>query len=969
MAYVGQLVGRAAELGRLGTALGLDGQRAASALLLSGEPGIGKSALLAEAARIGAARGHLVLEGRASELEREVPFGVFIDALDDYLASLQPRRLSVLAQEQRRDLASVFPALPDPGGAVPSLPQERYRSHRAVRALLALLAAPRPLVLVLDDLHWADQASLELLDHLLRRPPTGPSLLLLAHRSGRAPAPLLAAVRAGCERIALAPLSRLDAGPLLEAVPEAGLRERVYVESGGNPFYLEQLVRAAARGTLERVGGTDNGTPRRQLEPDPVSGAEIPQAVSDALAEELDGLPADARLVLRAAAVAGEPFRPDLVAAVGELEQGRVLESLDLALGAALIRATDSPLWFRFRHPIVRRVVYASAGAAWRIGAHARAASLLAAQGASPATRAHHVERSAAPGDPEAIAVLSEAGHATSALAPATAAAWFGAALRLLPDEPGPGRRLALLGPRAAALGAAGRLREAHAALAEVHDLIAPEQVAVRGRIVGFMAVIDRLLGRHGEARQLLQRSLRGLPDPASREAAELQLELAADRFFAGDFSTMHAEALIGWRTAASGHDDGLKAAAAGVLGLAEYSLGRLPGARDRLREARDLLDADGAERARLDAYDWLAWLELSMEEHDAALEHFSRGLELGRRTGGGHLLSTMTFGLVLGSVWSGRLTEALEHSETTLELARLSGSEQVMSWSLGLRTLVHLRTGSLTEAIAHGEEALALEHSVAPNPFSAVNAGWLGEARIESGQVEQGREQILAAFGGDDLPRVESAFRPFVYDVLTGAELALGRVDAAAEWAVQARATADGLELPGRTGAALHAGALVMLARGDAKPAARDACQAAELLGLAHPIESARARILAGQALAAAGERELALAELRRSATESTALGALRYAAQAIRELRRLGQRVGQGGRRGLATAGLPALSGRELQVVELVAARLTNREIAERLVLSEKTVERHLSRIFVKLGARSRVDVARIAEASTRV
>lgn len=971
MAHAWRLLGRTAERGRLEAALGLLGGHGGSALLLSGEPGIGKSALLDWTARTAADRGYLVLEGRATELERDVPFGVFIDALDDYLASLPAHRLGDLGQAQRCCLAAVFPALPDPGGGLTTLPQERYRLHRAVRALLARLASVQPLVVVLDDLHWADQASVELLDHLLRHPPPTPTLLVLAHRTGRAPSPLFAGVRDGCDHVKLEPLGRLDAESLLEPVLEADLRERVYLESGGNPFYLEQLARAATRGTLGRlsvpVGAAHADA---ALDAGDRAGAVVPTAVTDALAEELNGLSARTRLVLRSAAVAGEPFGPDLVAGIAQLDEARVLASLDQGLAAALIRATDSPTWFRFRHPIVRRAVYASAGAAWRTGAHARAAALLARKGASPAARAHHLTRCAATGDLEAVSVLSEAGHAVSTLAPATAAAWFGAALALLPDECGPDRRLALLGPRAAALGAAGRLDEAREELASVLTLINANESGTGGRIVCFMAVIDRLLGRHGEARELLQRSLRELSDPASREAAELHLELAADRYFAGDWPAMRDAAQDGSRLAAAMSDRGLKAVAASVLGLGEYSVGRLPQARARLREARNLVEEDrpDAAGARLDAYDWLGWLELSMEDHTAAIGHFERGLELGRRTGGGHLLSTMSFGLVLGCVWSGRLRDAVEHSETTLELARLSGSERVMSWALGLRTLVDLRSGALEQAVASGEEARRLEHSLAANCFSAVNAAWLGETRVEIGDPNRGREEILAALGGADLPGIESPFRPFFYDVLTGAEIALGRREQAAQWAGLARATADGLDLPGRTGAALHAEALVALAAGNADHAASSACESARMLAPAHPIESARARIVAGLALAAAGDKEQALTELRRSARESAALGANRHAAQAVRELRRLGERVGRGGQRARATTGLPALSGRERDVVELVTARLTNRQIAERLVLSEKTIERHLTHIFAKLDARSRVDVARIAEGSLR-
>ena len=331
---------------------------------------------------------------------------------------------------------------------------------------------------------------------------------------GAAPDSLLAALRAGCERIELAALSRADAGPLLERVPDAGAREQIYLESGGNPFYLEQLAQAAARRKSGPHGGAGGARRDDGLDADPEGAAIVPRVVSDALTRELDALPEEARLVLRAAALAGELFGPELVAGIAQLATERALARLDLALDAGLICESDSPLWFRFRHPIVRRVVYASAGAAWRIGAHARAAALLAAQGASITIRAHHVQRSAPPGDLGAVDLLAQAGHASLALAPASAAVWFTAALRLLPHDCGPERRLALLGPQAAALGAAGRLHQARAALAEVHALLAFAHPAARGRVVGFIAVIDRLLGQPGDARELLSRSLRELPGP-----------------------------------------------------------------------------------------------------------------------------------------------------------------------------------------------------------------------------------------------------------------------------------------------------------------------------------------------------------------------------------------------------------------------------------------------------------------------
>ena len=138
-------------------------------------------------------------------------------------------------------------------------------------------------------------------------------------------------------------------------------------------------------------------------------------------------------------------------------------------------------------------------------------------------------------------------------------------------------------------------------------------------------------------------------------------------------------------------------------------------------------------------------------------------------------------------------------------------------------------------------------------NPFSAVNAGWLGEARIEAGQPQRGREQILAALGGSGLPRVEAPYRPFFYDVPAGAEIALGRIDQADDWAHQARDTADGLGLPPHRGRASR----TRTGRAGAGPPGRRRARRVRSVraagGRSSDRISPRARILAGRALAAA--------------------------------------------------------------------------------------------------------------------
>src|SRR5512132_3838168 len=250
------LVGRADELDALEQVLDELNRGLPSAIELVGEPGIGKTRLLSELAARAELRGHLVLSGSASELERELPFSVFVHALDEYVESLDPNLLSTLDDDVQAELAHVLPSLSVLGaGRAVALQHERYRSHRAVRALLEHLAQTRPLVLMLDDFHWADSASVELLGALLRRPPTAAVLTTVALRPRQTPERLAAALErahraAALTRVELGALTLDEARELLGEQIDAAGAVVLYEESGGNPFYLEQLARSP-----ERAGG------------------------------------------------------------------------------------------------------------------------------------------------------------------------------------------------------------------------------------------------------------------------------------------------------------------------------------------------------------------------------------------------------------------------------------------------------------------------------------------------------------------------------------------------------------------------------------------------------------------------------------------------------------------------------------------------------------------------------------------
>ncbi|HEV2815503.1 MAG TPA: AAA family ATPase, partial [Solirubrobacteraceae bacterium] len=271
------MVGREHELAQLETALtALDGG-SSPCVALEGEAGIGKTRLLTELRELADARGHLVLSGQAAEFERDVPFSVWVDALDAYVASQ--------GIEAGDDLAPLLPSLFRAGARGEAVAEERYRTHRAARSLLETLAGSQPLVLVLDDLHWSDAASIEMIAALLRRGPDARVMLALAFRRGQAP-PRLEAALAGPSvvRLELAELDREAAAKLLGDLDPRAVAA-LYRDAGGNPFYLEQLAR-----------GRGAAGPAAQHQ-----AAGVPAAVAASLAEELEALASDERALLAGA--------------------------------------------------------------------------------------------------------------------------------------------------------------------------------------------------------------------------------------------------------------------------------------------------------------------------------------------------------------------------------------------------------------------------------------------------------------------------------------------------------------------------------------------------------------------------------------------------------------------------------------------------------------------------------------------
>ena len=502
------LVGRGNELAEFER--GLDRLEDGKPWLLQiiGEPGIGKSRLLLELRQRADARGYLVLEGRASEFEYDLPFAVLRDACNDYLGSIDRAMLRSLGPDVLSELAAVFPSLgavvddvAPPSGAG----HDRYRVHYAIRTLFERLADRKPIVVALDDVHWADAASVEVIGYLLRRF-RGPLFGALAarQRPARLGPVLDAATRAGYgERVEPAPLSAQEAEQLMSPLLDASQRADLYRQTGGNPFYLEQLSRAGWRvhgkSGLAPAHHTDEWSP--------------PAAVSASIRDELAGLSPEARATLDAAAIAGESFEPQLVAAIAERPESLTLPALDDLLAVDFIRPTDAPRRFRFRHPIVRRLVYDELPRAWRLGAHTRAAAALMGSQAPATEAALHIERSATAGDESAIGVLIEASRSVAPRAPLTAGRWLRTAVRLLPPGFDPNERLELLCEAAGALASAGADEESVAEFEHALAVAPPGQTRARADLTAKLAEARCRIGQPFESRALLLEALDSLEE------------------------------------------------------------------------------------------------------------------------------------------------------------------------------------------------------------------------------------------------------------------------------------------------------------------------------------------------------------------------------------------------------------------------------------------------------------------------
>ncbi|WP_367135604.1 AAA family ATPase [Saccharothrix sp. HUAS TT1] len=874
-----RLAGRERELGRLLALVDDLSQGRGSALLVEGEPGIGKTALVRVTCDAAAARGFRVCRGAGDELGRPLPLLPLLDAL----AVARSESAAVTAE---RLLARVDD-----------------------------LCAVGPVVLVLDDLQWADEASVAVWRRLAGLVPQLPLLLIGVLR----PLPRrgdLAVLRSGVLRLPvprLAPSAVVElTGQLVGGTPDEALA-RLAEDAGGNPLYLVELVEALVRGAAIETDAT--GTAR-------LVDSGVPPSLSAAIADRIGFLGADVRRVLVAAALLGVDFPVADLAAVLGVRVVELLPALQEATVAGVL--VDGTAGLSFRHPLVRTALYDEVPEAARGAWHVEAARALADTGAG----VDRVTRQLLAADdrvPDWVADwLVLHGSMLVAHAPEAAVDLFGRVV----IAPNAGTRRGVL---------LAHLAEARFRLGDHHGA---EAVALAGLEHGTLvdlhwtlAQCRSMTGRSAETLVEVERAL-GAPDLCSADRARLLVLAARAHWDMGDLDAAE-------RLARAALVDGDRWATS--WGLHVRTIVAM--ARGRMAEALPLFDRALAvamgEPATSD-------LRLLLQINQAVtLGELDRGAEaiasaqVVRHAADqvGNLVRLGQAQSALGQLLldAGRWDEALVDVDL---LADDLKHPMVSRCDHGVAALIHLHRGDAAGARRHLDAAgTGLEGHVIGPLALAVS--------LELEQAGRVREAWSVLTGWDC---VEDLLPDFV-------RLAAELGEDASAAVVHAEALAAELDVPHRRASAAYCRALV-----SADPVAL--LRAAEEYRVAgRPLFRAKALAAAAERFAAAGDRSSARAALSHAVDVQAELGAEWDSTRLLARMRELGIRRGPHAKHRRATHGWESLTPTELKVTELVVAGLSNRQIGERLFLSGRTVATHVSHVLAKLGVRSRTDIAREA------
>ncbi|HEX3605206.1 MAG TPA: AAA family ATPase [Candidatus Dormibacteraeota bacterium] len=959
----GPLVARERQLQELWRQVAGSAETGLRVAVVRGPAGIGKTRLLQAFEDRARASGAAVIAGRSPHLGGH-PHAALSDVLGAYV-----RTGGAAAAQVRRAgdaLVGLVPALaafdPRPPGApdVVSVVQATFRLVRQV-------TERRPLVVIVDDAHLADADSCEVLATLQRHAADLPWTLALGWRDPADARPaareLLELLRRDREvvDIELAPLDGDDAAAFIAALLGDGLPARSLVEmlqarAAGNPYYLEEMVRwARARDAVRRAG----------LQWMPVAGLEqeLPPSLEAALRERTRGLAPAARQLLEWLVVAGAPVGFPLLAGVTGMPAAALADALDDLRRAGLVAEHGGRrAEYTVHHPLLRECVLREMGAARRRLAHRTLAASLRDGGAAVGSVAAHLVEGAEPGDAEAAAAAMAAGEAAEAQVHYThAVRWYEEVLQLV-EQGDEGLRLRALDRLSELAAHAGR---ADLGLAAVNELLARTPEGDRLRRATFwrrLATLRVVTGDHERARAAVEQGL-ALASEGGPEAALLLSELA----MVAELTLPVPEVL---ETVRRGRAIAAAAGAAGAdLVLRGFeALGVAHGGEPR----RALGLAAEAASDAMAAGEVLAF-------GYALFAGAAANCILGRFDDAARSMAALTetmaesAGVMWGAAWAsalggeacyllGDLDAALRASLRSEETARRYGALSVLPLPVITSALVLLERGddhAAAERLAEARRLLEERAGGFIEGWYWYAEGCLADARGDLDHAVRCHRRV----GSWSESRSDAwmiSLRPALVHTL----IAAGRPAEALVEARRLTVLIEGRDLPLArlvTGGALAA---ALAACGDPGAYAEVQRALGRLGDVAGEVVPATVRLCAGGALLAAGRREEGVALLRRAEAVFAAGGWTARRAQAVRLLEQAGAGAAAGRRPGPAPSANAVLSGRELEVATLAGSGLSSRAIAQRLYISERTVENHLQRVYGKLQVHGRAAlIARVA------
>jgi DNA-binding CsgD family transcriptional regulator len=879
----------------------------ACALVLEGEPGIGKTSIWVAGLDLARGRSYPILSARPSGAEVQLAFA----GLGDLLDGVDHALVEDLPPPQRRALRAAL-LLDD---IVDDAIDQRLMGV-ALLGVLRARAAESPVLVAVDDVQWLDPASATALDFALRRVTREPIGALMTLRAGEVAALPEHAERVVVDGLSIGALQHVLRERLGVALPRPTLR-RVWEATHGNPFYALELVRAQ----LERGDST--------------SELELPPSLAHVLQRRLAGFNAETRDVLVAVALAADPTTEMLRAVAG----GDAWQHLHPALASRVVELDGDRV--RFTHPLLAAAVVANADPAGRRELHRQ----LAATTENLERRARHLALAAYAADADVARELeAAAGSALRRGAPATAAELFEHAIRLTPtgarDEEA--RRTVAA---AAAYDRAGDAGRAAAVLAPLIEQLPPGLL----RAEALLALV-RIDTTGGAAIEHADRALAEAADDPKLRAAIL-VERAQNLEITDGPPAALRDAREALRLAEGAGDDELLLLALSLVGHVETLTGGgdwLP-----LLERAQALQARGF---RVDPWlapgHWIAVRRMWADELDEArvlLEsEYREAIALGDEAS----RAALCFHLAQLETRAGNSAKALAYAQEGLDLAAGSGREQSTATNLYARALAEAHFGEAHDARALADQALAVFERLHDSFFTIHTRSVLAFLALAA----QDYERAVTALEGlravrDAIGIGEPGIFPFDADEIE-ALVGLGRADEAERLAAVYEQRGRELDRPRLLATGARCRALVVAAQGrfdDALAAVDDALAEHERLPV--PIERARTLLVRGAIERRARRKRAARETLNAALAGFEELGSRAWADRTRAELGRIGGRA----------PSRAELTPAERRVAELVAEGRSNKEVAAALFVTVNTVEGTLRNVYAKLGVRSRTELSR--------